>query len=364
MNFRRLFYSVAAFAILVGSFASCGNDIETPDGPNPDEQPKEVSGFLILNRGSNQENNSAIHFYDYATSQLSDDIYKKANNSSLGESAQQMLVYGSKIYVAVTFSNRLSVLDMNGKLLKTIEPKDGGNTLNPRCLAAKGGKVYMTYYNGHAVAALDTVSLEVENTVAVGRYPEELTVANGKLYVANSGGGDYPKYGSTVSVVDLSTFKVEKNVDVIINPVSLQSDSKGDVYVVSMGNYGDIKNTLQRIDATTGEVKTIGNGSLIQIVNDKLYVIYAQYSNSNPVKPTLKRYDALTGSVEAENLADISAMQTPSAIGVDPVSGAICVVDGPWNSTATLYLFDKNGQKTSSFDAKGYTTTSVCYFGK
>lgn len=362
MDLSRVVYFVAVCAFVVGSFASCGNDIETPDGSdNPEEQPTEVSGFYILNRGSNLENNSAIHFYDYSTNQLSDDIYKKANNSSLGESAQQMLVYGSKIYVAVTFSNRLSVLDMNGKLLKTIEPKEGENTMSPRCLAAGGGKVYMTYYNGHAVASLDTTSLEIEKKIAVGRYPEELTVVNGKLYVANSGGGDFPNYGNTVSMIDLSTFKVEKNIDVIINPVSLQADSKGNVYVVSMGNYEDINNTLQRIDAGSGEVKTMGDGSLIKIVKDKLYVIYAQYGKG---KPTLKKYNALTGAVEVENLANIESFQSPSAMGVDPVSGNICVVDGPWNSTATLYLFDKDGKQTASFDGKGYATMSICYLAK
>ena len=362
MNVRKCFYACVASIMLAGSFTSCGDDIETPDIPvNPEEQPKEISGFYILNRGSNGENNSSIHFYDYATSQLSADIYQKVNNSSLGESAQQMLIYGSKIYVAVTFSNRLAVLDMDGKLLKTIEPEEGGNTMNPRCLAADGGKVYMTYFNGHAVAALDTVSLEIENKVAVGRYPEELAVANGKLYVANSGGNDFPNYGKTVSVVDLSTFKVEKDIEVIINPVSLQADSKGDVYVISMGNYDDVNNTLQRIDATTGEVKTIGNGSLMKIVNDKLYVVYAQYGKD---KPSLTRYDALTGAVEVESLANIEMMQSPSAIGIDPTSGAICIADGPWNSTATLYLFDKEGKQTSTFDAKGYATMSVCYLAK
>ena len=219
----------------------------------------------------------------------------------------------------------------------------------------------MTYFNGHAVAALDTVSLEIENKVAVGRYPEELAVVNGKLYVANSGGNDFPNYGKTVSVVDLSTFKVEKDIEVIINPVSLQADSKGDVYVISMGNYDDVNNTLQRIDATTGEVKTIGNGSLMKIVNDKLYVVYAQYGKD---KPSLTRYDALTGAVEVESLANIEMMQSPSAIGIDPISGAICIADGPWNSTATLYLFDKEGKQTSIFDAKGYATMSVCYLAK
>lgn len=54
MNVRKCFYACVASIMLAGSFTSCGDDIETPDIPvNPEEQPKEISGFYILNRGSN-----------------------------------------------------------------------------------------------------------------------------------------------------------------------------------------------------------------------------------------------------------------------------------------------------------------------
>lgn len=197
------------------------------------------------------------------------DLYKTANGSALGESAQDMLVYGSKIYVGVTYSNRLAVLEKDGSLVKAIEPKDEtGSPMNPRYMAAANGKVFAAYYSGHSVAVLDTASLEIEKVIPVGRYPEQLVVANNKLYVANSGGGDYPNYGNTVSVIDLNTLAVEKEIEVVLNPVNMVADSEGDVYLASMGNYNQasegqeaINNTLQRIDGQTGEVTVMGNGT-------------------------------------------------------------------------------------------------------
>ena len=49
-------------------------------------------------------------------------------------------------------------------------------------------------------------------------------------------------------------FKEKTKIEVVTNPVNLLADSQGDVYLVSMGNYGDIPNTFQRIDSKTDEV--------------------------------------------------------------------------------------------------------------
>ena len=103
----------------------------------------------------------------------------------------------------------------------------------------------MSLYDGY-VARLDTASLEIEQKVKVGRNPEQLVVANNKLYVANSGGLDYNTpvgYDKTVSVVDLVSFQETKKIEVVTNPVNLVTDNQGDVYLVSMGDYGAIPNT-------------------------------------------------------------------------------------------------------------------------
>ena len=49
-------------------------------------------------------------------------------------------------------------------------------------------------------------------------------------------------YDKTVSVVDLSTFTEIKKLDVVLNPTRIQADEQGNVYVVSMGNYADMRN--------------------------------------------------------------------------------------------------------------------------
>ncbi|MDF9829961.1 DUF5074 domain-containing protein [Parabacteroides sp. PF5-6] len=319
-----------------------------------------IGTLLILNGGNFNENNASIASYDLETGVLTPNFYLTANGSGLGDSAEQILVYGTKIYVTVTTSNRLVVLERDGKLIKSIEPKDGDAPLNPRGMVADNGKVYVSYYYGHAVAVLDTASLAVEEVIPVGRYPEQLAVSKGKIYVANSGGLDYPNYGTTVSVIDQTSLEVEKEIEVLLNPTALQSDSRGDIYLISMGNYGDVKNTLQRIDATTGEVTVMGNASRMTLVNDKLYTAFAQWGDPNI---TFKVYDALTEAVANENfITDGTSITNPYALAVDPTTGDIYVAESAWGSTGSLYIFSADGKlQGSPIDTQGYETKCMTF---
>lgn len=339
----------------------------------PEPQPQTI-GYYILNRGNFNANNASISYYDLATDKLTPNYYQSVNGKGLGSDAEQMFVYGSKIYVSVTSSNRLVVLDKQGKEIKEFTPKNSaGETMNPRCFTALDGKVYVSYYYGSSVAVLDTTSLELEKEISLGmatttdkdgnevkssRYPEQLAAANGKIYVALS---EYGK-GKTVGVIDPATAKLEKEIEVIVNPCNLAASSKGDVYVVSMGDYGDIKNTVQRIDASD-KVSVIGNGSKMSLVNDKLYVVYAQWGAP---APSFMKYDALTGAVESQNLiTDGTTLANPNSIDVDPITGKIYISNAAYGETASMYVFTPEGKKDGEpFDTGGYDTQKVCFIAQ
>lgn len=354
---KKLIYLFFSCAFLAPLFSSCDDDNEIVIPPEENPTP---TGLLILNGGNRNENNASIALYNMETGVLTPNFYKNANGSGLGDSAEQILVYGSKIYVTVTTSNRLVVLDKNGKLIQAIEPKDGEAPLNPRGMVADKGKVYVSYYYGHTVAVLDTASLSVEKVIPVGRYPEQLAVSKGKIYVANSGGLDYPNYGKSVSVINQNSLEVEKEIEVLLNPTALQTDSQGDVYVISMGDYGEVKNTLQRIDGTTGAVTEMGNASRMTVVNDKIYTAFAQWGDPNI---TFKVYDALTEKVVNESfITDGTTITNPYALAVDPTTEEIYVTDSAWGSTGTLYIFSKEGKlQGSAIDTQGYETKFMTF---
>lgn len=325
--------------------------------------PYQREGIYILNGGNGNENNASLSFYDINAGTMTGDLYKTANGSGLGDSGEQILIYGSKVYITVPTSNRLVVLDKNDKLLKSIEPKEGTHTMNPRRMVAHEGKIYVSYFYGHSAAVLDTTSLSIEKTVPVGRYPEQLTVANGKLYVANSGGLDFPNYGKTVSVVDLASFQVEKTIDVLLNPVQVASDYRGNVYVISMGDYEAVKNTLQRIDAQTGEVTIVDNASHMTMVGDKLYYIYAQWGAP---EMKFKIYDTQTEKIANDKfITDDTKLTFPQDLAINPATGKIYIADSPSKATGSLYIYSTDGkQEGSPIDTKGYYPKSIAFLSK
>ena len=234
----------------LGEAEACAS-IEVVDNEGTDGS---IFQLYFLNSGNMGNNNATLTMYDPETGESDPDYFMTQNGRGLGDTAQDIIVYGEKMYIAVYGESTIEVTDLRAKSIKQIRTEG-----QPRYMVADGGKVYVTYYNGY-VARLDTASLEVEATVPVGRNPEQLAIANNKIYVANSGGMDASTsvgYDKTVSVIDIPSFAETKKLDVVLNPGRVQVDDQGYVYVVSIGNYGDIPNTLQRIDSRTDEVSVL-----------------------------------------------------------------------------------------------------------
>ncbi|MCC8153579.1 MAG: hypothetical protein LIP01_04820, partial [Tannerellaceae bacterium] len=317
-------------------------------------------GYYVLNRGNWKENNASIGYMDMLTGEYTTNFYKKVNGNDLGDSAQDIIRYGSKLYVTVSTSNRLLVLDETGKLLKEHRPlTTAGEDVQPRYLTAHDGHVYVSYFYGHAVAKLDTVDLEIKATVPVGTYPEQIKVSSNKLYVANSG------YGSenTLSVIDLTSFQEEKKIEVVINPSLIEVDEQGDLFVISMGDYVDIKNTLQKIHISSGVVETIGNATIMCLHNNDLYTVYAQWGETQIEALGFVKFDTKTGTASDTNfIKDGTEIANPNSIDVDPSSGEIYIADYDYAATNDIYIFGSDGKLHKKLDTEGYYTGKVLFW--
>lgn len=321
--------------------------------PEPEPEPIDNGGIYFLNSGKMGSNNASLSCFNLNTLTMTVDTFMNVNERGLGDTANDMIVYGSKMYIAVYNSNIIEVADLSGKSIKQI--KSSGDALLPRFFTANEGKVYVSLYDGY-VARLDTASLEIEQKVKVGRNPEQLVVANNKLYVANSGGLDYNTpvgYDKTVSVIDLASFQETKKIEVITNPVNLVTDSQGDVYLVSMGDYGAIPNTFQRIDTKTDEATVITetNATEMASTGDKLYMIYSQYdANWNQIISFIS-YDAINEKIISDNfITDGTAIAKPYKIGADPITGYIYITASDYKTNGDVYAFDASGKKLFQFE--------------
>lgn len=303
----------------VASFTACEDEED-------DLKKSSNKVIYVLNEGSWNNNNASVSAIDPTDGSSYYYQFAAANGRNLGDTGQDILRYGGKIYIAVSGSNTIEVVDGNSLTsIKTIKP-ESGKPGNPRGLAASDGKIYVSLYDGY-VAKIDTTSLAFEDSIAVGPNPEEITIANGCLYVAisdglNSGNG-YPN-GKYVSKIGLDSFKVASKIDVIVNPNKMASDKSGNVFVISWGNYIDIPSTVQKIDKNDN-VSVLGKATYMTCYENTLYTINAPFG-----APSIEyvSYNTISGSVESSSFISGTADEMPSnptCVSVNPKNGNIMV---------------------------------------
>jgi|688.fasta_scaffold14838_6 hypothetical protein len=221
---------------------------------NQDEVPTTITNsFLVLNEGLFQHNNSTLTYFNWNTHQQHDNIFEAKNGWGMGDTGNDMGIYGEKLFIVMNNSHVVHVLNRHsGRLLEQIHLHENGIGASPRNLAFFQGKVYVSAFNGY-LYKIDTTSLHVENKIQLGTNPDQMCVVQNELWVSNSGGlttvGD-----STVSIVDLSSFTEIQKVVVGLNPGSLVYDDMGTVYAVSRGNYMGIPSKIVKLDASSKSV--------------------------------------------------------------------------------------------------------------
>jgi len=333
---------------------SCKKEPIAPDKPKNTtiDTTKATIGFYILNEGIFNMNNATLTWYGYNNSEAVTDFFDIKNGRKLGDTGNDIAIYGNKMYIVVSVSSQIEVVNpYTGQSIRQIPVFNGSTPRQPRSIAFHNAKAYVCCFDG-TVAVIDTTSLEIENIIQAGRNPDGIAVANNKLYVSNSGSLDYPNYDNTVSVIDIGSLNEVKRIEVGLNPYKIVPDNYGNLYVVSRGNYSDIKMQLQVIDSNTDELKYTFPG--IEVLNlticgDTAYVYYMDMMTGTGSNIML--IDIKTNTIINSNfISDGTLIETPYAIAVDKITGDVFIADAKgFMNTGEVFCFNKTGQKKYSF---------------
>jgi len=322
--------------------------------PAPEEDFQFAQGLYLLNEGNMSMNKASLDFYDYASGSYERNVFNRANPSivlGLGDVGNDLKIYGSKIYMAINASNKVEVVDAHSvKRIKKID------LINVRNITCYGGKVYVSSYdtdinlgnpspNGK-VLEIDTASLEITRTVLVGRQPNGLAVAQGKLYVANSGGYDPSAYECSLSVIDLGSFTEIKRIEVGINLNKVEADKLGNIWVTSLGDYDNIPENLFVIDPKTDQLIHTFNLPISNfwLDSEQVYTYSGTYYQRFP----LTQWDQ-PEKLLSDELAQ--RIQLPYGIAVDPQNKHFFITDAKnYVTPGTLYEFDSKGNLIHSWE--------------
>ena len=232
--------------VLILALISCKKD-----KPEPVTINEFNNGIVVLCEGLFQQNNSSISYIDKTNESVSNSVFNAVNDRYLGDTGNDLLRYGNKIFVAVNASSTIEILDANSlEVVSQVVMETSGVAKQPRFLEPHNGKVYISCFDGF-VDVLDTITGSVLKRIPVGLNPDGIVQSNNRLYVSNSGGLNFPTMDSTVSVIDLNTDTELNKITVGLNPGDIEVSSNGNIYVVVRGDYGVVPSKLVKIDPIT-----------------------------------------------------------------------------------------------------------------
>lgn len=353
-----------ALSLLTLGFVSCSSDDD-----DPWVEPEFINGAYILNSGKMNNNNANLGFYDFETDKYTSKVFFNQNNgTSIGDTGNDMVIYGSKMYILATNSNKIYITDLKGKLLKysngddaIIDPKNDANeAAKPRFGTSHGGKVYVSLYSGH-VARIDTTSMLIDGKVQVGAFPENLIAVNNNLYVSNAGYGN----GETVSIVNLNQFKETSKLTVTLNPNGLASDNNGNIYIASFGKTwggSNVMPQLQKYNPATSELTNLGTDIATKIVmnkdKNKLFIIKENWDNNGAPANDVTYYDIQKNEMVTDTYFKIPEgsnvnLKHAYTMSIDPNNGDIYISTSDYSNTGDMHIFSADGTYKKSFDTGG-----------
>lgn len=368
MDRNHLIAMFAVAAMLLPAVTSCRQEeliqkpSVTPVEPGGDDPSGPVSclGFYLLNEGNMGSNKSTLDWYDATNGNYVRNIYGAINPDvpkELGDVGNDLQIYGSRLYAVINCSNKVEILDA-----ATCRRLGQVNIPNCRYIAFDGPYAYVTSYAGPVridpeykqigyVAKIDTATMAVVDTVHVGFQPDGLAVAGRRLYVANSGGYMVPNYENTVSVIDIPSFKLEKNIEIAINLHNIIADSRGQLWISSRGDYYDDPSRLYCYDIAAGKV-TVDLDipvSDMWLDGDCLYVVATSWSYVTMSNET--KY-AVVDVVERTKVQDCfitdgteKRIAVPYGVAVNPVTKEIYVTDARnYVNPGDIYCFTPEGK--------------------
>lgn len=364
-------YLLGLAVLLMGTavMTSCSDD---NDGPETYLQ-EYSTGAYVVNAGNMYSNiESSLTAIDYASSTATQNVFKAANGRTLGNTANDGIVYGNKIYLAVDQSNTIEVIDKKTKQsikqIKTTDLLGNAEGAEPRHIIADGGKVYFTTYGGY-VAAVDTTDFALQKKWQVGSYPEGLVIGNGNIYVANS---NYGAGGGNISCINLSNDNVEtKNIEGVNNPTSIYYASNvlyvldNQYYDASFNAYGE--NSLRTVEFAQGTSQKVADGNYaacvttgaattartsVEKVRPHFFVLNAPFGGT----PSVSVFVAGSTQPQAMTLSEMPV--SPCGIFADPLNGHIFVLSykmgdsgyADYNGNGYVVEYDSTGKKLHEYE--------------
>ena len=321
------------------ALSSCEPEENSPGG-------KYSSGVFVINEGNFNEADGSVGFYDKESKTYSSDIFKAENDRPLAGTVQSYAIFNSVGYIVVNNPDRIEVV--NPETFKSTGSVTEGLSI-PRYFTAHAGKGYISNWGPYAsdfsspdsyIAVVDLTTLKVTKSIEVGSRPEQLVLINNTLYVASNGAG-------TVTVIDLTSESVTSTIPVHFTPKCLVPGNDNILWVGTGEGYAGINTTNNILTSDFSfENRTFTGNLVLNPAKNVIYVMEADYSSGNY---TILAFDA--NGIEVNGWPVITKKNL-YGMEVDPENGNIYVADNNgFQGNGTIIIFDEDGTEIDNFPA-------------
>ncbi|TGE21872.1 hypothetical protein E5K00_16545 [Hymenobacter aquaticus] len=339
---------------------------------DPEEtQPEPVqltNNVFIVNEGNFNTPNGAVSIFNTASKKVTDvDAFKTANARPLGDNVQSMAVVDTVGYVVVTQSNKIEVVRLPELKSAKRAVKTISGLKKPRYFAALSNqKAYVTEWVDYGVngrlSVIDLTTNTVTKSIALrGEAPEQLVIAGGKVFVANSG-------SNTVSVINTATDTEETLLTVGDAPNSLTVDQNGRVWVLCGGFAGYTPN--YEIDPATSTKGTLysflpASPTTVQRLEFASTVGFPGHLQIDGSKSQL--YFIYSKGVYRMSINDKALPTTPLirrsfyGLGIDPKDNTVYGSVAPYTTAGRFIRFQSTGAAIDSFTVGMFPNGFIFY---
>lgn len=277
--------------ILLFGLTSCVQ----PPAPLQDSSAKSArEAVYIVCEGIWGLNNSSLSRIDAITGDLDLDIFAQSNGFSLGDLSNDLAIHGDTGLIAVSSSRTVERINLlNAKSLGRLQFNSKGE-VRKICII-NDSIAYVTRQLGNFISKINFKTMKIlQDSITVGIAPEGIASYGNKLFVANSGYGDYLKHldgASTISIVSIIDNEEMLKIGTGVNPLEIIVSERNQRFYVA---YANLPSLRELYDSTGGIIEY-----------DALSLKMLRHWKCNPRSPVLNSAQDTILLINNRNIAAI-----------------------------------------------------------
>ena len=322
MKNRISIFAVTLF-LVVAMIAGCQSNPTGPSGSTPSAP----TGVYVVNEGNFQRGNASLTFYMPDSNKAYQNVFTLANGRDLGDTGNDIAIYGGKAYIVVNGSQKVEVISTaDNKSVGTLQLQ--GQRSPYDIVILSDAKAYLTNVYDSSITAFNPSTLQIVfDRIKVGANPQGIASANGKIYVCNSGFG----YDNSVTVLNAGTGTLIKTVYLDASPSEVGVGPNNEV-VVKCDGRSDYSNPN---NDTPGSISVINSDNDVVVIKAILHL--ATYGHPGKMAVGTKGFGYFVGKTGIIRFSFTGSTLTVEGTPFSTIQAYSLTVD---NATDRVYATD------------------------